>query len=157
MNEKAFKLALQNTPWWISNLFEDLDEVVNTWELLYKNIVDEFITTRKAKIRKNSLPWVTTELRKLLNKRYKLLKIWQHTKDSLAHIRYKQARNLANIKMREAESEYWRNEFEKATNSKQFWRTVKRVQKKRTRKQKSAQSKMRTEMSKYVMEPNLKQ
>ena len=33
--------------------------------------------------------------------------------------------------MRKAETNYWKEEFQKATNSKDFWRTVKKVEKKR--------------------------
>ena len=58
VNKENFKLALQNAPWWIGNLFDDIDDVVNTWELLYKDVVDEFITERNVKLRQNSLPWV---------------------------------------------------------------------------------------------------
>ena len=39
-----FKLALKNASWWTGNLFDDIDDVVNTWEFLYKDVVDEFIT-----------------------------------------------------------------------------------------------------------------
>ena len=56
VNKENFKLTLQNAPWWIGNLFDDIDDVVNTWELLYKDVVDEFITERNVKLRQNSLP-----------------------------------------------------------------------------------------------------
>ena len=36
--------------------------------------------------------------------------------------------------MQKAEINYWKSEFQKATNSKDFWRTVKKVQKKRVDK-----------------------
>ena len=130
VNKENFKLALQNAPWWIGNLFDDIDDVVNTWELLYKDVVDEFITERNVKLRQNSLPWVNTDIRKLLNKRYKFLKIWQQTKDPAAHTTYKEARNLANITMRKAEAEYWRGEFSNVSNSKDFWKLVKKVYRK---------------------------
>ena len=74
MDIKSFKMTLDTTPWWICNVFEDIDDVVNTWELLYKDVVKELVTERKAKVRSNSLPWITTEIRKLLNTRYCLLK-----------------------------------------------------------------------------------
>ena len=80
-------------------LFDDIDDVVNTWKLLYQDVVDEFITERNVKLRQNSLSWVNTDIRKLLNKRYKFL-TWQQTKDPAAHATYKEARNLANITMR---------------------------------------------------------
>ena len=68
------------------------------------------------------MPWFTTELRKVLNKRFKLLKEWQRTKDSQTHIQYKKARNLAKKKLKAAETNYWKAEFEKATNSTQLWK-----------------------------------
>ena len=111
-------------------MFEDIDDVANSWEVLYKGIIEEFITERKAKVRTNSLPWITTEIRKLPNKRYHLLKKWQKTKDHETRLKYKESRNLARKEMRKAETNYWKEEFQKATNSKDFWRTVKKVQKK---------------------------
>ena len=128
---KSFKTTLENTPWWVSNVFEDIDDVANSWEVIYKGIVEEFIIERKAKIRTNSLPWITTEIRKLLNKRYRLLKKWQKTKDHETRLKYNESRNLARKEMRKAETNYWKEEFQEATNSKDFWRTVKKVQKKR--------------------------
>jgi hypothetical protein len=53
-----------------------------------------------------------------LNKKFKLLKNWQQTKHPIAHKKYKEARNLANIRMRKAKAEYWKSEFDNATNSK---------------------------------------
>ena len=107
------------------------DDVVNAWELLYKGVVDDYVTERKAKIKADSLPWFTTELRKLLNKRFKLLKECQNTKDPQTHILYKKARNLAKKKLKAAETNYWKAEFEKATNPTQFWKVVRKVQRKK--------------------------
>ena len=49
MDIKSFKTTLDTTPWWICSVFEDKDDVVNTWELPYKDVVNEFVTERKAK------------------------------------------------------------------------------------------------------------
>ena len=85
-------------------------------------------------MRSNSLPWITTEIRKLLNARYRSLKTWQRTKDPETRLKYSKARNLARRELRKEETNYWKNEFQKATNSKDFWRTVKKVQKKQKNK-----------------------
>ena len=86
MNIDEFKKTLKDTPGWVTNIFDDVDDVVNAWELLYKGVVDDYVTERKAKVRTDSMPWFTTDLRKLLNKRFKLLKKWQKTKDPQTHI-----------------------------------------------------------------------
>jgi hypothetical protein len=65
-----------------------------------------------------------------LNKRFKLLKNWQQTKNPIAPKKYKEARNLANICMRKVEAKYWKSEFDNATNSKEFWKVVKKVHRK---------------------------
>ena len=60
------------------------------------------------------------------------IKKWQKkNKDHETRLKYKESRNLARKKMRKAETNYWNEEFQKATNSKDFWRAVKKVQKKR--------------------------
>ena len=61
-------------------------------------------------------------------------KTWQRTKDLETRLKYSKARNLARRELRKAEINYWKNEFQKATNSKDFWRTVKKVQKKQVNK-----------------------
>ena len=58
------------------------------------------------------------------------MKNWQQTKNPIAHKKYKEARNLANIWMRKVEAEYWKSEFDNATNSKEFWKVVKKVHRK---------------------------
>ena len=120
-NFTALRDTLENTPWWVSSVFDEVDDKLNSWELLYKSVINEYVGTRKAKIRRDSLTWMTTDLRKLLNKRYRLLKMWQEEKNELYHERYKKARNFAKKEFREAEANYWKGEFAKATNSKDFW------------------------------------
>ena len=66
-----------------------------------------------------------------MNRRYRQLKKWQKTKDPSDHRNYKDARNKAKAALRQAESSYWQAEFEKANNSREFWKTVKKVQRKR--------------------------
>ena len=125
------KQVVECTPWWVSNISDDMDDVWYAWEYLYNEIIKEFVTTRKAKVRTDSLPWITTEVRKKLNRRYRQLKKWQKTKDPSDHRNYKEARNQAKAALRQAESSYWQTEFEKANNSREFWKTVKKVQRKR--------------------------
>ncbi|KAL9972248.1 hypothetical protein ACROYT_G018519 [Oculina patagonica] len=70
---KNFKDSLALVPWHTCNIFDDIDD--NYWlaESLYKDLSKEFLKTRKAKIRDKSLPWMNSDIRKLMNKRYKLL------------------------------------------------------------------------------------
>ena len=70
---KSFKDSLAFVPWHVCNVFDDVDD--NCWlaESLYKDLSSEYLKTRKAKVRDKSLPWMNSNIRKLMNKRYKLV------------------------------------------------------------------------------------
>ena len=68
-----------------------LNDACWAWEKLYIEAVEKLIPKRKAKVRKETLPWITTEIRKLIFKRFMALKsirlqkiemTWKHTKGS---------------------------------------------------------------------------
>ena len=64
----------ENAQWDFCNIFEDVDDIAWSWEYSYKDILKDHLTTRKAKIRSNSVPWMNSALRKEMNLCYKLLK-----------------------------------------------------------------------------------
>ena len=120
-------------PWSICNVFDDLDDATWAWECLYKDIMKSHIHARRVKIRSGSLPWMNSSIRKELNKRYKLLlKAQQTPKGSQAWIDYKKARNHCNKLLRSAESNYWLSKFNETTSAKDFWKTVRSFEGKRT-------------------------
>ena len=60
-NLRAIHNTLENTPWWVSSVFDEADDKLNSWELLYKNVMNEYVGTRKTRVRRDSLPWMTTD------------------------------------------------------------------------------------------------
>ena len=120
---------MKSVPWHVIEIFDDLEDVTWAWETLHKDVIDSHVKMRKAKCRKNSLPWFNSELRKCLNKRYKLLRLAKGTpKGSQQWIAYKKARNDCTWKTRLVESNYWKNRFETSNSSKEFWKTVREFQ-----------------------------
>ena len=128
LDEKSLQEDLHDEPWWVTSLFDDIDDVTHAWELLFKDVLDTHIPNRIAKIRKESLPWVTGEIRKEMNKRYKLLRKCDGTRNTSAFWEeYKRTRNKVMKMLREAKSIFWLNQFKKAKNAKDFWNTVTEV------------------------------
>ena len=128
LDEKSLQEDLHDVPWWVTSLFDDIDDVTHAWELLFKDVLDTHIPTRIAKIRKESLPWVTGEIRKEMNKRCKLLRKCDDTRNTSAFWEeYKRTRNKVMKMLREAKSIFWLNQFKKAKNAKDFWNTVTEV------------------------------
>jgi len=73
-NLNDFKHDLEGAPWWVCSTFDDIDDITWAWDRMYNDIVKSQVTSRKAKVRKCSLPWMNGEIQKEMNKRYKLLK-----------------------------------------------------------------------------------
>ena len=72
-NKELFRQDISNAPWWVCSTFEEIDDNTWTWDNMYKNVVKDHVSTRKAKIRQKSLPWIDGKIHKEMNKRYKLL------------------------------------------------------------------------------------
>ena len=114
-NPNDFKHELESAPWWVCSTFEDIDDITWAWDRMYKNIEIDYITLRKAKVRTCSLPWMNREIRKEMNKRYKLLKACDGTPSTQkTWADYKTARNKVTKMLRRAEAQYWKNKFEES-------------------------------------------
>ena len=130
-DEERFKRVLESTPFWVANIFDDVDDVCYTWEKLYKDILYEFTKTRRAKVMTHKQPWIDRELKKLMNKRYKALLQWQQNRtDGRLRKIYQELRNKVNKSLRKAEANYWKDQFANASSSKEFWQIVGKLRKK---------------------------
>ena len=70
VNITNLKHNMASAPWSVVEIFDDIDDMTWAWETLYKNILNEHLTERKAKIRSKSLPWMNSHIRKTMNKRF---------------------------------------------------------------------------------------
>ena len=108
-----------------------MEDTVHAFELLYRDVINEHVQTRTAEVRTNSLPWVTRDIRKLMNKRYKALLKWQKNKQDLQlKMTYKKLRNEVTRQLRITETAHWKEQFIKAKTSKEFWAVVNKLKRK---------------------------
>ncbi len=134
-DQERFRQELSNTPWWVCSTFDDLEDSTWAWDTIYKNVVKDHVSTRRAKIRQKSLPWIDGKIRKEMNKRYKLLKACDGTdKTSDTWKEYKKIKNKVTKMLRKAEAQYWENQFSEAQQPKDFWKLVNKIRGKRTNK-----------------------
>ena len=132
-NKELFRQDISNAPWWVCSTFEEIDDNTWAWDNMYKNVVKDHVSTRKAKIRQKSLPWIDGKLHKEMNKRYKLLKACDGT-DKTSHIwlEYKKVKNKVTRMIRKAEAQYWKKQFKEAQEPKDFWKLVNKIKGKKT-------------------------
>ena len=68
---------------------------------------------------------MNSEIRKEMNKRYKLLKACDGTPSTNnLWADYKSSRNKVSKMLRRAEAQYWKKKFTETKDSKSFWKTV---------------------------------
>ena len=109
-NQQKFRNDIESAPWSVCEIFDDIDDQVWAWQHLYPGIVSDHIPTRQVRKRKNQLPWITNEIKKEQNKRYRLLKLYKVNKDAHTWSLYKAARNRVKRLIRNAEIRYWREQ-----------------------------------------------
>ena len=115
-------------PWHAYNIFDDTDDNLRMIEKLYKDVTNEYLPKRKADIRSNSLPWMGSKIRKLMNYRYSLLKKANGTQDAQVREEYKKIRNRVSKELKIAEAKYWKRKFaDTGKGGSDFWRIVKEL------------------------------
>jgi len=106
------------TPWWVTSLFDDVDDCYWAWQSMYNQIITNHVKERKVKVRTESNPWMTSEIRKQMNHRYKLLVSAQKTKKgSQEWTLYKKARNKCTALLRKTKSDYWKSKFDNSNST----------------------------------------
>jgi len=124
INIETLKHAFRTAPWSVIETFDDLDDITWVWETLNKDIVNDHIPQRRVKIRSDSLPWMNSHIRKTLNKRYRTLKCAKESGSKDLWDEYKKLRNEVTKLLRDAEANYWSQEFQNTESSKDFWKLV---------------------------------
>ena len=80
------------------------------------------------KIKGKPSPWLTADIKKLMNDRDKPLRKYRRVKSRALKERFKLKRNLVNAVVRTAKSNYTKSLLEEnANNASSFWKTLKRI------------------------------
>ena len=88
-DQQLFQNTLEQAPWWVSNLFDDVDDITQ---------LENYV---KSKVRRRSVPWVNRDIKKLMNQRYKALQKWpENGENSELRLAYTKLRNKVNTALR---------------------------------------------------------
>ena len=126
-NEKDFQSTLKQTPWDTAFVFEDMDDVLGTWEGMFNEALDAHCPWRTKKVvHANQTPWITKGVIKQLRNRDKLLKTARRSNTEADWALYRTERNKAVNMIKSARSKYYKNCFEqKSGDSRAMWKTIK--------------------------------
>ena len=111
---------------WKSLLSDNVDLSTENWTSRFLEIMEECIPQQELKKRRN-LPWLTKNVMRHVRKRNNMFLRAKRSKNPTHFAKYKKIRNNVTTMLRSAKQRYF-NSLTSA-NSKQFWKTVKLVNK----------------------------
>ena len=123
-NAKDFQADLSCAPFHVADIFEDKDDAHWAWSLMFKQICDNHAPFKRIKIRSKSDPWITNEIRRKMNYRYKLFKSAVSTKDETAWANYKKIRNEITADVRRAKAKFFRENIDAAKSTAAYWKVL---------------------------------
>lgn len=85
------------------------DAMWEIWKELFLDILNRHAPIQQKKVRSNKVPWITSEIKKLINKRDKFKRKAIVKNLEADWVVYKQTRNKVNIEIRKAKNDYYSN------------------------------------------------
>ena len=119
----------QNAPWALLDVFEDVNEKLDIWELIFNDVMNRNIPIIKKRVKHKCLsPWMKTEIMHLIRLRDQFKECAKS--NILAKTMYKKIRNQVVKEIASAKAEYscMRNKIMKnMVNAKKLWKILKHV------------------------------
>lgn len=131
---ESFKHNTEAAPFQIASIFDDPDDNLWAWQYLFNDICDRQAQWKKVKIRSVSAPWITSDIRLKMNRRYKLFKAAVSTKCPMLWSAYKKARNNVTSELRKAKASYFSKMFSEVQSTSAYWNLIKRAANPKARK-----------------------
>jgi hypothetical protein len=102
--------ALSEVNW--DKLFQDVenvDDLYNKWFNCFEQVLKTFVPHRTVVIRPRDKPWMTSEIRRAIRKRNRLLKVFGRLKNPVAWENYRLQRNYTTSLIRSSKERYFAN------------------------------------------------
>ena len=74
MDIRSSRDDIESAPFHIASIFDDPDDNLWVWQYLFNDLCDKLAPWKNVKIRSISAPWMTSDIRLKMNRRYKLFK-----------------------------------------------------------------------------------
>jgi hypothetical protein len=92
---------------------------------LFNNICERHAPYRQVKVRQNSLPWITPQIRHLMNHRYKTFLRAKRSQNPELFAECRALRNRVTREVRLSKTKYYIDMFNEVKSCKSYWRLLK--------------------------------
>ena len=103
---------MSSAPWSIVEVFDDGDDKLHAFDLLFNEILDRHAPIRSIKVRGKPNPCITEEIRELMKSRNVWRKTARRTNDPHAWSTYKNLTHQVRKSIRAAESEFIKDQIQ---------------------------------------------
>ena len=137
-NREAFLKDMSNAPWSVVDCFDDLEDSLNAFNLVFNEILDCHAPVKKIKIRNRPNPFVTDEIRDLMKTRDHWRKEARKTNNLKAWASYRSLRGEVKRNLRVAEREFIAEQIRtNPNNTRCLWKTIRSCIPKKSASQKT--------------------
>lgn len=124
LDPEKFRGDIESAPFHVASVFDDADDILWAWQKLFTNICDDHAPWKEVKIRSSSAPWITSDIRFKMNRRYKLFKKATTTKCPLLWQEYKKVRNEVTSDLRKAKASHFSKMFKEVKKTSAYWNLI---------------------------------
>ncbi|CAB4040145.1 Hypothetical predicted protein [Paramuricea clavata] len=116
---------ISNASWSVINNFEDVNDCLNAFDLLFNEILDQHAPIRKVKVRTRPNPFVTEEIRGLIKTRDRWRKLARNAGDPAAWSAYRNCKRDVKRDLRIAQRSFVKREIRKNTkDTGNMWKVI---------------------------------
>ena len=125
-NENKFILELMQQHWeYIYYCAEDPNAMWEIWKSIFLEVLDKHAPLQHKKLRSKKVPWITSSIKELINRRDKLKRKAIFTSLEQDWLNYKISRNEVNIKLRNAKRNYYSTQIAgHKLDPKRAWKSI---------------------------------
>ena len=117
-DDDIFLNDVQNIPFWISDVFEDEDDRLWSFGKLFSDVIDKNAPIKKRTLKKPSLPYMNSSLRRAIHKKNMLYNSCR--KGKVPWETYRKQRNLTTAINKQSKATYFRERCDGGHKNKSF-------------------------------------
>ena len=125
-SEVCFKV-LEKAPWDCTFLFDDINDIVDTWYKIFKAVVNKHLPLKQNRVKcRNQPKWFNVNILKEIRKRDNSLKKARKSNLERDWDLYKQEKNSVSSLIRRRKQAYYKNKIsENKINTRKLWNLIK--------------------------------
>ena len=128
-DENRFTEALIQAPWDTVFVFDEIDDMLDSWESVLNTVLDEICSWREKRVKRAvQAPWMTNSVLKQLHVRDNCLKTARRSSNADDWSNCRAARNKVVAMIRSLKRKFFCNAFEENKGySRGIWKTIRRL------------------------------